>query len=53
MADGVEPPIFLVQWCEEHVIPLFCSAETSAQVIEYLRVYFNRCLPSAARATVC
>ena len=42
MADGVEPPNFLVQWCEEHVIPLFCSAETSARVIEYLRVYFNR-----------
>ena len=24
------------------MIPLFCSAETSARVIEYLRVYFNR-----------
>ena len=42
MADGVEAPGFLIRWCDEHVIPLFSTSETSARVIEYLRVYFNR-----------
>lgn len=42
MADGIEPPGFLVRWCEEHTIALFGSTEYSATVIDYLRLYFNR-----------
>lgn len=42
VGDGLEPPDFLVDWCNEHSIPLFSSIENSAEIIDYLRVYFNR-----------
>lgn len=42
IGDGLTPHVFLVTWCDEHAIPLFSSPESSADLIDYLRVYFNR-----------
>lgn len=42
IGDGLIPPEFISHWCNEHAIPLFASPETSADLIDYLRVYFNR-----------
>lgn len=41
VGDGLDPPDFLVSWCNDHAIPLFSSTENSAEMIDYLRVYFN------------
>ena len=42
VGDGLEPDDFLIQWCNDNAIPLFSSPESSANLIDYLRVYFNR-----------
>ena len=42
MADAIEPPAFLVQWCNDHAIALFASSEEASTVIDYLRMYFGR-----------
>ena len=42
VGDKLEPPPFLTDWCNEHAVPLFSSPESSADLIDYLRVYFNR-----------
>ncbi|MGL4768382.1 MAG: HPr(Ser) kinase/phosphatase [Formosimonas sp.] len=42
VGDGLVPHEFLVDWCNLHAIPLFASTENSAELIDYLRVYFNR-----------
>ena len=42
IGDGIPPPDFLIEWCNAHSIPLFSSPETAADLIDYLRVYFNR-----------
>ncbi|GHA72923.1 HPr kinase/phosphorylase [Formosimonas limnophila] len=42
VGDSLTPPDFMVSWCNEHAIPLFASPESSADLIDYLRVYFNR-----------
>ena len=42
IGDDIPPPDFLIEWCNAHSIPLFSSPETAADLIDYLRVYFNR-----------
>ncbi|TDR31420.1 Hpr(Ser) kinase/phosphatase [Hydromonas duriensis] len=42
VGDKLLPPDFLVGWCNTHAIPLFHSPESAADLIDYLRVYFNR-----------
>lgn len=42
IGDALEPQDFLIAWCNENEIPLLASPESSADLIDYMRTYFNR-----------